>query len=178
MSDAFEGVDALDLENLDNNEFTAHLTLIVAVILVKIRLVIDLQSLQSIRPRFGKLVPPEILGLIQHHAVGDITASHRSILDRDDNETMVAELKGQIVQLYEWVHKANDIFWGTLVFDGHRVESLGDKPANVAEHTYFTIREVRLCYHAWVETPGAIDAVHGIFKSRGDKMKWDWDWVD
>ncbi|KAF2652436.1 hypothetical protein K491DRAFT_681362 [Lophiostoma macrostomum CBS 122681] len=165
-SDAFETLEFLNI--LSTGDHNPSLSLVVAVTLLKIRLLLDMHSLKHTRP-YMKLVPPEILFQIQHYAtLGDITIRNRSRLEREDDQLLMTELKAQIIQLYEWVHKAKSSLWETLVSSEYRQPTM----AEVEEED--SHRVVQYNYRAWAETPLALDVIRAIFKGRGDSET-DWD---
>lgn len=100
MSDPFEPTDLF--ESGIFGPYERDLFFVLATALVKVHLLIDLQSLRTIKSQFENLVPQEVLDLIKHYAVGDIVARNRTVLDREDNRGLMAELRVQIMQLCQW----------------------------------------------------------------------------
>jgi hypothetical protein len=161
-------INAMDI-NVDVSEgveaFTGaqfHLSHAVAVTLIKLRLLIDLQSLQRARTIAGPYVPRELLDVIQKHSTLSTITHEDKFNDCEDYAPVIEKLRGQITTMFEAVHKGNRHFWPALVEPGDNLQARpiawkqGDeKQMQVAlQHNY----------NAWSETPGAIDAIAGLLE--------------
>jgi hypothetical protein len=128
--------------------------------LLKIRLSIDLQSLQRARTDVGPLVPQEILDNIQRHVVSDVISKNKPLLEREEHGPQIQELKRQIRQIFDAVREANEFFGKLLDSE----ECLGIRP-----HSYSAgsleemIIAMNFNHDSWVETPGARDVLFGLF---------------
>lgn len=139
---------------------------VVAVILIKVRTLIDLQAALSVASRtFQAPVPDEIIGLIREKLVGSIVRSRPKILQggTEGIARRVEILKGQIRDLYEVVGEYNPHFWQLML--EYPVEALATKPSNYApgsedEACLFIGRSLA----SWIETPGSFDVVRSVRK--------------
>ncbi|KAF2747428.1 hypothetical protein M011DRAFT_402188 [Sporormia fimetaria CBS 119925] len=137
----------------------------IAVTLIKIRLLVDLQALERAREEAGPHVPQEILdSILQEAANSPIVKENRKILERDQ-KLYIEELKKQVKQMYDGVNKLNKYFWAAIL---HPTEKdLTARP----NYTSFGNRQemqvqLRHWYNAWAETPGAVGVIEELSKGR------------
>ena len=153
-ADVFEPVDPFI------NRYSS-LSQTIAIMLLKIRLLIDLQTLERAKQQAGPYVPKEILDIIRKHAVGSVIAGNLEILDRDQTP-YIKVLEAQVIQLFETINKANKYFWPAMLEPG---ENLTARPQSYSPGDR---REMQLklqhWYNAWVETPGAIGVIEELSK--------------
>lgn len=142
----------------------ASLSHAVAITLIKIRLLVDLQTLERARREAGPKVPKEILDKISEEAVSSVIAGNREILDRDQGPH-IKKLEGQVRQIFKAVDEANKFFWPALLKPGNNLTarpaytSFGDKSEMQLKLQYW--------YNAWVETPGAIGVIEELVGRKG-----------
>jgi hypothetical protein len=136
---------------------------LVAVTLLKIRLLIDLHSIQRAREQVGPHVPREILDTIQRHSINSVIAGESKVIERDNQTPHVAELHKQVKALYVAVTKANPHFWPALIEPG---EHLTARPIFYRQGDEAQMRFVlQQNYNAWSETPGAISIIEELSNS-------------
>lgn len=135
----------------------------IAVILIKIRLLTDLRSLQN-STIVGERLPQELLDNTRGHLVSTIVAKNKAIMDRQDQSTHIKKLEDQVDQLYKAVKRENEHFWPALLNPGRNLTTRPD---------YYgrgDINEMKIklqhCYDAWAETPGAIDVIREKVKAK------------
>jgi hypothetical protein len=149
-ADIFEEVDAFTGDGF-------HLSHVVAITLLKIRLIIDLQSLQRARAFAGPHVPRELFDVIQQHSTLSNITNNSKYTDREDLTPQIRGLRAQILILFEAVHKANMFFWPALVEPANHLR------ARATAYGEGDKRQMQLAlqqnYNAWAETPGAIDVI-------------------
>lgn len=138
----------------------------VALTLLKIRLLIDLQAAQSVQPVIETTnadVPPEIAYLIRERAVGDIFVRRRDVLGAADLTPHIKNMHDQILQLYKHVEKSNGHMWPALL------DPKGHLNARPESYSGGSPEEMQLVlqysYTAWVETPGAIEILRTISRA-------------
>ncbi|KAK9327490.1 hypothetical protein V1520DRAFT_348690 [Lipomyces starkeyi] len=151
-ADPFEDVNYLDRRGME-------LSHVVAVTLLKVKLVLDLQALENTTDVAGKEVPQEILNKIRSQAVtSPIIAGNREILERHDHHAATTLLTKQIRALYMAVDKANEHFWDSLV--------LYEKPELPEAFSRGSWEEAQLTLHysydSWWECPGALRFIEKI----------------
>ncbi|KAK6527732.1 hypothetical protein TWF694_004712 [Orbilia ellipsospora] len=155
-ADVFEPIDVF-LTKFPSISFLAAITLL------KIRLLIDLQSLQRTRKEVGALIPQEVLDSIQSAAVGSIVSKNKRILEREDHTAEIKDLQAQIQKSFDRLTKANKHFWPAIVKPGNnltiRPQAYG--MGSVAEMQIM----LQYCYSAWAETPGAIGVIEELLKN-------------
>ncbi|RSL68592.1 hypothetical protein CEP54_002660 [Fusarium duplospermum] len=137
---------------------------VVAVILIKVRTLLDLQAALGIASRaFQALVPDEIIGLVRKQLVGSIVQSRPGILNggTEGIAHRVETIKGQIRDLYEAVNEYNPYFW-QLMLD-HSVEAAATRPSHYSPKSE---EEACLCVGkslaSWLETPGSFDVMRSV----------------
>ena len=137
-----------------------NLTNIVAVTLLKIKLMLDLEALQN-TTLVGRKVPREILDGIQKHVVrSSVISLDRKLRERGDHSAYLDALTRQVYNLYFTVEMANSYFWPCLLNPGPHLAALP------VAYSHGSIEEMQLVlqysYKPWVETPGAIDIIKRI----------------
>lgn len=140
------------------------LSQITATTLLKIRLMIDLQSIYQARELAGPHVPQEVLDVILEYVPYSSVLRNIQDIKHEDIGQHIASLREQIGALYETVHKANPHFWPALIEPGNNLiarptlYSFGDNG-----HMQLALQHN---YNAWTESPGAIDVIKSYEKAR------------
>jgi len=135
------------------------LSFMVALTLLKLRLLIDLQSLQRLA-EIGENVPREILDEIRSHLTSSAISHNKAVLERDDHSEAIEDLKQQVRYLYDAVQNGNAHFWPAVLHPGQ------DLTATPETWNFGSEQEMQLAlqynYRAWAETPGAIEAIEAL----------------
>lgn len=143
--------------------FLNHL---VAMTLLKIRLLLDLQILKRAKAEGGADFPVEKLAKnLKKHAISSATRTDAEFVAQDPSP-LIAELEKQIRQLYAKVPQWNKHFWPAVLSPG---DSLNKRPGfyhfgSEDEMQY----ALQYNYNAWVETPGAIEVIRALSRSEVD----------
>jgi hypothetical protein len=121
--------------------------------LLKFRLLMDLQSLQRSKENMSAKLPQELVDEIRRNMVS--SAISRQLIERDDQD--IAWVKADVKVMYEAVKASNIHFWPAVLHPG-------GNPTAEAEGWYYGNEEemqfaLQFTYRAWVETPGAIEAI-------------------
>ncbi|KAF2443284.1 hypothetical protein P171DRAFT_362221 [Karstenula rhodostoma CBS 690.94] len=157
-----KNADMFEAPDLFINTALPLLTPLLAVTLLKIRRLIDLQAIQRVKLEAGPYVPQEIQDLITAHAVSPVVAANRNIFQRQDHVPKIEELKRQIRRLYDRVLEANKYVWPAMVRPGNHLTAT-PRYAGTG-----TIQEMQTnlpyIYNAWSETPGAIGVIEELQK--------------
>jgi hypothetical protein len=129
----------------------------VAVLLLKIKLLRDLTTLQN-SFLLGVKVPREMLDRIQTHIPrSPIIAKNREIMERKSHRLIIEVLQDQVDELYWSVDRHNVHFWRAMLHPGRHLTARPDS------FSVGTKQEMQLMlqysYDAWVETPGAMDVI-------------------
>jgi hypothetical protein len=133
---------------------------LVAITLMKIRLMIDLCSLQRARAYAGPHVPREILDTIQRHSINSLTANETDIIERDDQTMHIRRLRKQIIEMHQAVNTVNPHFWPALLEPG---DDLRFRPTSWGQGDRSQMQlALRYNYNAWSETPGAISIIREL----------------
>lgn len=82
-----------------------------ALMLIKIRLIKDLESLQKFLQKKPNATGEERYDYLEEEAMSDILQQRADIVARDDYKDLIAELKRQVLQLYKMVKKDNKHIW-------------------------------------------------------------------
>lgn len=112
-ADVFEDVSLYTRKWLDLNHT-------IAVTLIKIRLLKDLQALQNASIVGGK-VPAELLDNIRGQLVSTIVAGNKELMQEEDLCPRIQQLQLQIDQLYRAFQKENRHFWPALLNPGQHL---------------------------------------------------------
>ncbi|PTB61689.1 hypothetical protein BBK36DRAFT_62512 [Trichoderma citrinoviride] len=137
-----------------------------ALMLIKVRILLDLQAIQNARIALKGSIPTEVIEMIRGQLVGNIVGARQDILLAPPEQTsqLVDKIKKQIQALYKAVKTYNPHFWKLLVNDPDA--GVLRRPA----HAYSprTEDEALLVlgynYAAWYETPGAVDMLKSLGK--------------
>jgi hypothetical protein len=150
----------VEVDTFTGNTF--RLSHVIAITLLKLRLIIDLQCLQRARTLAGPHVPRELLEIIQQHSTTSAITNNNKITDHEDHMPQITTLREQVETLFMSVHEANRHFWLALVEPGENLE------ARPTAYEHGDERQMQLVlqhsYNAWSETPGAIDVIRELLK--------------
>jgi hypothetical protein len=153
-ADVFEPV-----ENFTNQYFAVGHS--VAITLVKIRLLLDVKSLQN-SGLLGEKVPHEILDSIRGQLAGNIVRANKDIMTSKDQTPLIKKLQLQVKEMYEAVKKQNQFYWDALINPGRH---LGTRPQMYSPGSLQHMQLVlQYSYDSWVETPGAIEVIRELGK--------------
>ncbi|CAJ0547114.1 Ff.00g017410.m01.CDS01 [Fusarium sp. VM40] len=150
--DAFEPV--LEKPHYYDVSFTVALTLI------KIRLLKDLESLQKFKRGKPNATGEEVYDYLQEEAMSDVLLNRGDIAAQDSYEGTIADLQGQILQLYKMVKEKNAHFWPGIMNPNLYAY---DVPTI---YTFGSRGEAVLIFHnswySWSETEPAIHYIREI----------------
>ncbi|KAJ6436856.1 MYND finger [Purpureocillium lavendulum] len=158
-ADVFESPDEAWL-----NERWMDLSHVVAVALIKVRILLDLQAMQNAEVALRGAVPAEIVELIRGQLVGSAMAVRPDILLAKPTETaeLTDEVRGHIRALYRAVQGYNAHFWKILVEEPDA--GVFQRPSG--PYGQRTREEALLMtsysYAAWYETPGAVSVLRSL----------------
>jgi hypothetical protein len=152
-ADAFEDIDYLCGMFMDVSQ-------VVAITLLKVKLVLDLQALGNIKDAAGDKVPAEILNSMRLQIVSSpIITGNREILERDDHKAAITELTTQIRALHRAVQRANEYFWDCLINYEEPELPQAFSPGSFEEAQL----ALHYSYDAWLECPGALKFIEDIY---------------
>ncbi|KAK9443859.1 zinc finger domain-containing protein [Metarhizium brunneum] len=138
----------------------------VAVVLIKMRVLLDLQAIQSARIALHGTIPQEIIEIIRGQLVSCVVGSrHDLLLARSEETAQLAEtIKSQIREVYSAIETYNSHFWELLVSD----PDAGVLQRPNGPYTHRSKEEALLVigysYASWYETPGAVDMLRSLSK--------------
>ncbi|OAQ58396.1 zinc finger domain-containing protein [Pochonia chlamydosporia 170] len=138
----------------------------VALVLIKIRVLLDLQAIQNARIALRGAIPQEIIEIIRGQLVSCIVGSrHDILLARPEETAQLAEtIKSQIREVYGAIETYNSHFWELLVKD----PDAGVLQRPNGPYTHRSKEEALLVigysYASWYETPGAVDVLRSLSK--------------
>jgi hypothetical protein len=167
-ADIFEPV-----EYLHGKYASSH---IVAATLIKLKLALDLRSLDRTVPEVGTRVPPEIWDNIRRKALlSPVLLGKKDVMAKVSNADLAQKLGVQMEDLFNTVHRANPHMWPTICDPGDHLT------ARPACYGMGTIEEAQISlkwsYDAWAETPGAIDVLKTMLervRRRGGQVRMAW----
>ena len=131
----------------------------VALVLLKIKMMLDLIALQNCAIISRKL-PPEILALIRTHIPrSPVIANDRRLVVANHHSTDMRILKSQIGALYETIEQANERFWPALLEPGENLTVRVQHSRYGLGSSEEMQQVLQACYDSWADTPGAIEAI-------------------
>lgn len=156
--------DALEapLEAWTNGQFL-KLSYVASVMLIKVRILLDLRSIESTRPALAGSAPNEIDDVVREKLLGSVVASRPEILKMNIGETrrLIDKVEGQIEALYESMDKSNPFFWRLMFDDPDAAAS--DRPSMFSPGSKEEANlAIGYCCTSWLATPGAIDVVRDV----------------
>ncbi|KAL8718960.1 MAG: hypothetical protein Q9225_003972 [Loekoesia sp. 1 TL-2023] len=141
----------------------ASLTDLLCVVLLKIKLLLDLEALQNSAFLGGKL-PHELVDRTKNFIPSsEIISQKVEIMYSTDNTDKIRSMSGQVDVLFDAVTKANAHFWPALTNPGPHLK------ARPEAYSRGSIQEMQLklqyWFDPWNETPGAIDIIKAKLKT-------------
>ena len=144
---------------LENFMVSYDLSHVAAITLLKIRLLIDLRTLQNSSIIAHKM-PQEILDSLRGQLVSSIVAEKKSIMNTRDQAPLIQNLERQVQDLYMAVKKLNKHFWPALLSPGKYLT------ARPPAYSHGSLEEMQLVlqynFEAWRETPRAVEVIKGM----------------
>ncbi|KAF4335869.1 hypothetical protein FBEOM_10294 [Fusarium beomiforme] len=151
--DAFEAV---------NEEPHYNVSFQMALTLLKIRLMKDLESLQGFLQKNPNASGEARYDYLVEEAMSDILLKRPDIVARDDYRDLIAELRRQVIQLYKKVKQQNQHIWPGIenpnlyAYDVPTMYSLGSR-----EEAVLIFRQ---SWYSWSETEPAISFIRGVIR--------------
>lgn len=134
----------------------------VCLVLIKVRILLDLQRMQNATRAFQGALPREIIDEIRGRAlVSSVVASRRDIVLASAERTaeLVMLVKGQIRMLFYAIASYSPAFWGLLLYPPRGSEGIPDAdkypPGSADEAAVMVMYNCQ----AWGETPGSIQVI-------------------
>ncbi|KAJ0415510.1 hypothetical protein BJY00DRAFT_293512 [Aspergillus carlsbadensis] len=133
---------------------------LVALTLLKIKLILDLEALQSSTHTVGAKVPREVLDDERSDVpLSPVIARNQKLVQSDDHTEPIKKLRHQVNQLYQSVNQANGHFWDTLLLSDEIPEYPGAYSHGSIEEAELTLGYT---YDAWRELPAALEFVRTL----------------
>jgi hypothetical protein len=158
----------LDVKNADVFESVKYmcgkylsLNHVVAVGLLKIKLLLDLKDLQNSLV-IGRRLPQEIVDYTKSFLPRTtIISQNKEIMIRVDHATQIKRLKSQVIEVHSAVKGYNPYFWKMLLAPGHHLVARPEaySPRSLEEAQL----AVQFSYDSWNEMPGTLEFVKGQF---------------
>lgn len=155
-ADVFEDVDEFDGKY-------PELGRTIPVILVKIRLLLDIEALHNSAAISDK-VPRKVLDQVREALVTNIVSKEKNIMEAIDQTARIKDLESHIDTLYNTIDRTCPDFWPAL---------LDPEPHLRARPSFYSpgsLEQAQILlqfnYESWAETPGAIDVIRGISKEK------------
>lgn len=148
-----EGADVFEAPSHLNSRWV-DLAYIAAILLLKIKIVLDLSALDH-SSMVGNMVPQEVLDIIRAQTLSTaIVRENRSLADYTDHKELVAKFESQIKDLIASTNIANKHLLPAIVNPG---SNLTARPQMYCHGTPAQMQlSLQYSYDAWKETPGAI----------------------
>ena len=113
-------------------------------------------------------LPPEIIDLIRPHLVGDTIRPALLRADQERVTALIDTVKAQLKDMSLAIEEHNPYIWRAVL-----TEPLGEVENTPEQYDYRTGMGEEVClvmsyiYPSWAETPGAVDIIRALRKSRG-----------
>ncbi|EQL00004.1 hypothetical protein G6O67_001094 [Ophiocordyceps sinensis] len=145
---------------LDAHSHMSDISHLAAQLLIKVRVLLDLWTIQNADLALRGAKPQEIIDLIRGHLVGPAVRARPELLLARPDETArsTGAIKAQIQQLYRAVESRNPHFWKLLIEDPDASVLWRPNGYNLSSRDNALVM-VGYCYAAWYETPGAMDVL-------------------
>ncbi|KAF5667331.1 hypothetical protein FHETE_6034 [Fusarium heterosporum] len=136
---------------------------VVALTLIKIRLMNDLEGLQKFLQSKPNATGEARYDYLQEEAMSDILLKRADIVALDNYEELIAELQRQALQLYKIVKESNAHFWPGIenptlyAYDVPTIYSFGTREEAVLAF--------RHSWYSWSETEPAIQVIRDTIKN-------------
>jgi hypothetical protein len=154
------GEDAL--EAVDEKPHHIELSFFVALTLIKIRLMKDLESLQGFLRSNPNATREARYDHLQEEAMSDILLRRPDIVAQDNYEEMIAELRHQALRLYRIVKEKNPHFWPGIMNPNLYTHSVPTIYAFGSREEAVLV--FRNSWYSWSETEVAIRFIRGVIR--------------
>ncbi|KAK6499737.1 hypothetical protein TWF481_010094 [Arthrobotrys musiformis] len=160
-ADAFEPVFPEWSEGPNPWGADVNLTHAVAVVLIKIKTLLDLQTVQTATGAFESDTLPTHFATIVREQIGSgrILASHPELIRGSSDRVVEAvdTITVQINELYEGINTANPHLWGILFENPQRGSQSPSTSRSESEEDAYSVRRHSLA--SWIETAKALDVL-------------------
>ncbi|KAM0190715.1 hypothetical protein ACHAPI_009241 [Fusarium lateritium] len=134
----------------------------VALTLIKIRLMKDLEGLQKFKRSKPNATGEELYDYLQEEAMSDVLLNRADVVAQDSYEATITDLRGQTLQLYKMVKEKNAHFWPGVMNPNLYAYDVPTaySPGSRAE----AVLIFRNSWYSWSETPPAIEYIRDVIK--------------
>ncbi|KAK5119364.1 hypothetical protein LTR85_007720 [Meristemomyces frigidus] len=162
------GADAF--EPIEKCKPVYRLPMLVSLMLLKIRLLLDLRSLEN-AVTVGEKIPQEILDSVREQMASPIIRSNQALMKNMTNgkplTPYITGLESQLRELYDHGKSENKHMWPALLFPGKH-------PTARPQYTsYGGVEEMQMAlqynYRAWIETPGGLEVIKTLASKDGGR---------
>lgn len=147
----------------------------VAVCLIKVRVLRDLQAIQNTRRALQGTLPAEMVDLIRKkQMVGNILKSRPEIFSAsmDEIADLIQKIQGQIKNLYRAITNYNHSFWMVMIDSAE--EALATRPEGYSPRSpEEAVLIIGYSYAAWAETPGALEEMEDLAGNMTEYIRFD-----
>lgn len=135
------------------------------VVLIKVRILLDLQHILNVTRAFEGAMPREIIDEIRGSAlVSSVVAWRKDIIHASTDRTaeLLLLVNRQVMVLFRTVSIYNRAFWPALVEpDSGRERGHDALSLRREEEAAITVKHNR---EAWIETPGSVEVIKSLMK--------------
>ncbi|KAE8421437.1 hypothetical protein BDV36DRAFT_292362 [Aspergillus pseudocaelatus] len=152
-ADAFERLDLFS-DRFANSRY------IVALTLLKVKLLLDIRKLDQVVFALGAIFPREILDMILSYVPrSSVVARNCRALNDEARQKLVHELETQVDILFREVKKRDPFLWWKLASRSSVLDARYSEPPT-SRHVIDTVALSLMFNHTvWLETPGATDFI-------------------
>ncbi|KAK7222911.1 hypothetical protein V2G26_010914 [Clonostachys chloroleuca] len=150
-------------EAVNEKPHHADLSFLIALTLIKTRLMKDLESLQVLLQNNPNATGEARYDHLQEEAMSDVLLKRPDVVAQDNYEETIAELRRQVLQLYRLVKGKNPHFWPGIMNPVLFAYSMpGIYTPGSREEAVLVFRN---SWYSWSETEPAIQFIRGVIGS-------------
>ncbi|VUC28682.1 unnamed protein product [Clonostachys rosea] len=137
----------------------------VAVLLIKMKVLLDLRAMQNARRAFHGVIPTELIDIIRMKLSVTPAASQNRVAQADFEETasMIATIKNEVRGIYHAITDYNPHIWSMMSEDD--ILAMTNRHFDNSRSSFQPGSHLESCialrynFPAWAETPGAVQAI-------------------
>jgi hypothetical protein len=155
------GEDAFELFE-EHAKKSMQLSFLVAMTLIKIRLMLDMVMLKAAVETVGHMSAEDKMALVKEEAMSDVLLSRPDILGLADYTETVTDLQQQVDKMYAIVKEKNKHFWPAILNPAPYANAVpGPYTFGSRGETVLAFRE---SWYSWAETEPAIQYIRAVIR--------------
>lgn len=158
------GADPFEPLKLEKSGISIDLSFKVALLLLKSRLFVDISLLEGFVQNLGKDVPADKMDIVKEEAMSQTLLNRRDIVDAEDYVPIMANLRKQMVDIYENIMKHNKFMIPALE-DPTKYSHSQLGPYMLGGESE-AIMAYRHSWYSWAECPSVLQQILPLLKEQ------------